>query len=174
MFGIGGFELFLILLFGFLIFGPDKLPGIAKTVGQAIAKFRQAQEDMSGTLKNEVFNKDADEPFKNPFDVIDDAAAKAKKGADEAKKTAKVVSQKAESFSERKARYDRERAARKAEEKAASEAAAKKAAQAASADPLPDTAAKTVGEASDAAASAATATTAETAAASASTEEKGD
>ena len=31
MFGIGGFELFLILLFGFLVFGPDKLPALAKT-----------------------------------------------------------------------------------------------------------------------------------------------
>ena len=55
MFGIGGFELFLILLFGFLIFGPEKLPAIAKTVGQAIGKFRKAQEEMSGTLKAEVF-----------------------------------------------------------------------------------------------------------------------
>ena len=34
MFGIGGFELFLILLFGFLIFGPDKLPAMAKTLGR--------------------------------------------------------------------------------------------------------------------------------------------
>ncbi|MEF2672829.1 twin-arginine translocase TatA/TatE family subunit, partial [Adlercreutzia sp.] len=42
MFGIGGFELFLILLFGFLIFGPDKLPAMAKTLGKAIAKFRNA------------------------------------------------------------------------------------------------------------------------------------
>ena len=33
MFGIGGFELFLILLFGVLIFGPDKLPAMAKTLG---------------------------------------------------------------------------------------------------------------------------------------------
>ena len=38
MFGIGGFELFLILLFGFLIFGPDKLPAIAKTLGKADRK----------------------------------------------------------------------------------------------------------------------------------------
>ena len=88
MFGIGGFELFLILLFGFLIFGPEKLPAIAKTVGQAIGKFRKAQEEMSGTLKAEVFDKDAAEPFKNPLDVIDNAAAKAQKGADTAKKAA--------------------------------------------------------------------------------------
>ena len=39
MFGIGGFELFLILLFGFLIFGPDKLPQLAKTIGMAVQKF---------------------------------------------------------------------------------------------------------------------------------------
>lgn len=38
MFGIGGFELFLILLFGFLIFGPDKLPAMAEDPRQAIAK----------------------------------------------------------------------------------------------------------------------------------------
>ena len=45
MFGIGGFELFLILLFGFLIFGPDKLPAMAKTIGKAIAKFRKPVND---------------------------------------------------------------------------------------------------------------------------------
>ena len=77
MFGIGGFELFLILLFGFLIFGPDKLPAMAKTLGKAIAKFRNAQEEMSGVLKGEmVFDKDAEDPFKNPLDALDEAAAK--------------------------------------------------------------------------------------------------
>lgn len=119
MFGIGGFELFLILLFGFLIFGPEKLPDIAKTVGKAIAKFRSAQEEMNGVLKGEVFDKDSDEPFKNPLDMIDNAAAKASKASESAKKTAAQVSEKAESFSERKARYDRERAAKKAAEAAA-------------------------------------------------------
>ena len=76
MFGIGGFELFLILLFGFLIFGPDKLPAMAKTLGKAIAKFRNAQEEMSGVLKGEmVFDKDAEgnmgcNDFRNVHDVI--------------------------------------------------------------------------------------------------------
>lgn len=98
MFGIGGFELFLILLFGFLIFGPDKLPAMAKTIGKAIAKFRNAQEEMSGVLKGEmVFDKDAEDPFKNPLDALDEAAAKAKKGADSAKKAASAVSKKAAS-----------------------------------------------------------------------------
>uniref|UniRef100_UPI0015543445 Sec-independent protein translocase subunit TatA/TatB n=1 Tax=Adlercreutzia sp. ZJ473 TaxID=2722822 RepID=UPI0015543445 len=147
MFGIGGFELFLILLFGFLIFGPDKLPAMAKTAGQAIAKFRKAQEEMSGTLKAEVFDKDADAPFKNPLDVIDNAAAKTKKTADAAKKTAAEAAEKAESFAERKARYDRERAARKAAEKEAAEAAAAAAATAAAAEPVAEVAGKAVIEA---------------------------
>lgn len=125
MFGIGGFELFLILLFGFLVVGPEKLPEIAKTVGKGIAKFRAAQDEMNGVLKGQVFDKDAEDPFKNPLDLIDDAAAKAQKAGKEAKKTAEKAVEKAESFSERKARYDRERAEKKAAEKAAAEAAAK-------------------------------------------------
>ena len=96
MFGIGGFELFLILLFGFLIFGPDKLPAMAKTIGKAIAKFRNAQEEMSGVLKGEmVFDKDAEDPFKNPLDALDDVAAKASKGATAAKKAASTATKKA-------------------------------------------------------------------------------
>ena len=105
MFGIGGVELFLILLFGFLIFGPDKLPAMAKTIGAAIAKFRSAQEEMNKVIKTEVYDPNSDEPFKNPLEAL------AKVG-DTAKKE-----EKAESFSERKARYDKERAAKKAAEK---------------------------------------------------------
>lgn len=135
MFGIGGFELFLILLFGFLIVGPEKLPEIAKTVGKGIAKFRAAQDEMNGVLKGQVFDKDAEDPFKNPLDLIDDAAAKAQKAGKEAKKTAEKAVEKAESFSERKARYDRERAEKKAAEKAAAEEAAKAEAEAAKAAP---------------------------------------
>lgn len=70
MFGIHGIEIFLILLFGFLIFGPDKIPVIAKTLGQAINKFRGAQEEMSKVIKTEVYDPASDEPFKNPLDAL--------------------------------------------------------------------------------------------------------
>ena len=66
MFGIGGFELFLILLFGFLIFGPDKLPAMAKTLGKAINKFRSAQEEMNKVIKTEVYDPTSDEPRRPP------------------------------------------------------------------------------------------------------------
>ena len=104
MFGIGGFELFLILLFGFLVFGPDKLPAIAKTVGKAIGKFRSAQEEMNKVIKTEVYDPNSDEPFKNPLDALSKISEVGKS------------EEKTESFSERKAKYDKERAAKKAAE----------------------------------------------------------
>lgn len=144
LFGIGGFELFLILLFGFLLFGPDKLPAMAKTLGKAIGKFRNAQEEMNKVIKNEVYDPDSDEPFKNPLDVMEKAADAGKKAANGASKAvnsaskavqathsapSKAASQqprtvaKQESFSERKARYDRERAAKQAADAEKAEAA---------------------------------------------------
>lgn len=113
MFGIGGFELVLILVFGFLIFGPDRLPAIAKTVGQAIAKFRNAQEEVTKVVQNEIYDPSSDEPFKNPLDAIEKVGKQS---------TNKTVA-KQESFSERKARYDREKAAKKAAEEKAAESA---------------------------------------------------
>lgn len=101
MFGIGGFELFIILLFGFLIFGPDKLPEIAKTVGAAIAKFKKAQEEMSAVLKSEVL----------------EASEQADKKSSSVKNNnAKEEASEPETFAERKARYDKERAERRQRE----------------------------------------------------------
>lgn len=185
MFGIGGFELFLILLFGFLLFGPDKLPAMAKTLGKAIGKFRNAQEEMNKVIKNEVYDPDSDEPFKNPLDVMEKAADAGKKAANGASKAvnsaskavqathsapSKAASQqprtvvKQESFSERKARYDRERAAKQAADAEKAEAA--KQAALAAAD------AKSTEAATPAAAAPASATPA--ANQSASTEAKGE
>lgn len=121
MFGIGGFELFLILIFGFLIFGPDKLPDIAKTIGKFINRFRTSSQEMSETLKTGFFDKDSDEPFKNPVETME-----------KVKKTE-------ESFSERKARYDKERAeAKKAAEKKAAEQSQKVADQPSKTDAEPE------------------------------------
>ena len=70
MFGLSGIEIFLILLFGFLIFGPDKLPQIAKTIGKAVRKFRSAQEEMNKVVKTEIYDPSSDEPVKNPLKEI--------------------------------------------------------------------------------------------------------
>lgn len=125
MFGIGGFELFIILLFGFLVFGPDKLPEMAKTLGAALRKFKQAQEEMEQVIKGEVLEADRG------------ASPSGKAGSS---KPAPNASQ--ESFAARKARYDKQRAEREAARRAELDAnrramreeAARKAASAASSD----------------------------------------
>ena len=137
LFGIGGFELFIILIFGFLIFGPDKLPEIAKTVGKGIARFREAQQEMNEVIGSEkiIDLNNPDEPFKNPVEALDRIAQRQeekKSGSSSVKSdmTAKGASPaqvddsepKQESFTERKARYERERAARKAAEAQAEKA----------------------------------------------------
>jgi len=50
MFGIGTNELILILIITLLIFGPSKLPDLAKSMGKAISEFRKAS---SGILDEE-------------------------------------------------------------------------------------------------------------------------
>ena len=189
LFGIGGFELFLILLFGFLLFGPDKLPAMAKTLGKAIGKFRNAQEEMNKVIKNEVYDPDSDEPFKNPLDVMEKAADAGKKAANGASKAvssaSKAVSSHSsstataskprpagqqESFSERKARYDRERAAKQAAEAERAEAAKRAALAAADAKSAEAAAPETAAQAAPAASAAPAALAAQSSA----TETKGE
>lgn len=45
MFGIGVPELVLILVIGLIVFGPGKLPGVGKALGQSIKEFKQANSD---------------------------------------------------------------------------------------------------------------------------------
>lgn len=111
MFGIGGFELFLILLFGFLIFGPDKLPALAKTIGQAIGKFRDAQAEMTEQLKlDELLKQDAAKAGPGAAGGTVKGAAQPAKGAVQAG-SGDQADEKPLSFSERKARYEQQRAA---------------------------------------------------------------
>ena len=72
MFGISGFELLLVAVFALMIFGPDKIPEIARTVSKAIKTFKRAQADMERLINLEMYSNDPDKatsPFapKDPF-----------------------------------------------------------------------------------------------------------
>ena len=50
MFGIGGGELVFILFIALMLFGADKIPDIARTLGKTVAQFKNATND----IKNEI------------------------------------------------------------------------------------------------------------------------
>lgn len=60
MFGIGGGELIFIMFIVLMLFGSDKIPEIARTMGKAMAQLKNATND----IKNEI-QKGAEE---NGFD----------------------------------------------------------------------------------------------------------
>ncbi|WP_321973984.1 twin-arginine translocase TatA/TatE family subunit [Paratractidigestivibacter sp.] len=112
MFGIGETELVLILLFAFMIFGPDKLPGMGKTLGRALRQFRNAQEGFTQVVQTEIVDPAteamSDSP-KKPNREFDEDADLDGEGAAPVKK--------AETFAERKRRLEAERKAKEAAEK---------------------------------------------------------
>lgn len=55
MFGIGGSELIFIILIAVMLFGADKIPEIARTLGKGMAQLKNATED----IKSEI-NKSAE------------------------------------------------------------------------------------------------------------------
>lgn len=114
MFGIGEGELAIIVVFGFLLFGPDKLPQMGRTIGRAIRQFRETQEKMTAVVQSEIIDP-VSEAASAPVKPKKAAAIDDDSDADEdAAETAAPA--KKETFAERRARL--------AAEKAASEGAA--------------------------------------------------
>lgn len=113
MFGIGEGELAIIVVFGFLLFGPDKLPQMGRTIGRAIRQFRETQEKMTAVVQSEIIDpvsEAASAPVKPKKTAVDDDSDADKDAAETAAPAKK------ETFAERRARL--------AAEKAASEGAA--------------------------------------------------
>ena len=114
MFGIGEGELAIIVVFGFLLFGPGKLPQMGRTIGRAIRQFRETQEKMTAVVQSEIIDpvsEAASAPVKPKKAAATDDDSDADEDAAE-----KAAPAKKETFAERRARL--------AAEKAASEGAA--------------------------------------------------
>jgi TatA/E family protein of Tat protein translocase len=63
VFGIGSTELLIIGVFAFIIFGPDKVPELARTVGKFWKQFNEVREGMEKTIRMEMYAKDSDTEF---------------------------------------------------------------------------------------------------------------
>jgi TatA/E family protein of Tat protein translocase len=124
LFGIGFTELLIILVFGFLIFGPDKLPKVARTAGHAIGKFRELQKEAKEVVKLDNFiDPDAEDPFGNSVEAAeklkDVAVRNAKDLKDDAlgvaSDTKDSLKDRKETLSEKKAEYDAKKKQREKE-----------------------------------------------------------
>lgn len=137
MFGIGEGELAIIVVFGFLLFGPDKLPQMGRTIGRAIRQFRETQEKMTAVVQSEIIDpvsEAASAPVKPKKAAATDDDSDADEGAAETAAPAKK-----ETFAERRARLAAEKAASEAAaegEGAAEESEAEGAEPAAAAEPV--------------------------------------
>lgn len=137
VFGIGEGELAIIVVFGFLLFGPDKLPQMGRTIGRAIRQFRETQEKMTAVVQSEIIDP-VSEAASAPVKPKKAAATDDDSDADEdAAETA--APEKKETFAERRARLAAEKAASEAVaegEGAAEESEAEGAEPAAAAEPV--------------------------------------
>ncbi len=74
---IGMTELFFIGVVALIVFGPRKLPQMARTIGKAMAEFRKATSDFKETWEKEVdFEEFKDEGKIKPILAIDNSISK--------------------------------------------------------------------------------------------------
>lgn len=125
MFGIGEGELALIVLFAFLVFGPDKLPGMGRTLGRALRQFKNAQEGFTEVVQTNIVDPAAEamsdtpkRPNRKHEEALDEDADLDLPEGEEAPRPKRT-----ETFAERRKRLAEEKAARDAAEKAAAAAA---------------------------------------------------
>ena len=143
VFGIGEGELAIIVVFGFLLFGPDKLPQMGRTIGRAIRQFRETQEKMTAVVQSEIIDP-VSEAASAPVKPKKAAATDDDSDADE-DATETAAPAKKETFAERRARLAAEKAASEgaAEGEAAAEEPEAEGAES-TAEPEADTAAEPV------------------------------
>jgi Tat protein translocase TatB subunit len=68
--GMGPLELLLILVLALMVFGPDKLPEIARQLGKVVAEVRRITSDVSTEINRTIAietDKTPDPPPRNAF-----------------------------------------------------------------------------------------------------------
>jgi sec-independent protein translocase protein TatB len=70
MFDVGFAEIFLLALIGLLVLGPERLPGVARTVGGFVRKARASWVSLRRTIESELAEADLSTPIKKASEEI--------------------------------------------------------------------------------------------------------
>lgn len=63
---VGPFEILVVMVLALIVYGPEKLPEIARTVGKALADFRRVVDDAKGEFEAGLRFDEDDEPYDHP------------------------------------------------------------------------------------------------------------
>ena len=70
MFDVGFAELFLLALIGLLVLGPERLPGVARTLGGFVRKARASWISLRNTIQSELNEADISAPIKKTSEEL--------------------------------------------------------------------------------------------------------
>ncbi len=54
MFNIGPMELMIILVLALIVFGPQRLPEIGRSIGRSLREFRRASDEIRGEIERDL------------------------------------------------------------------------------------------------------------------------
>lgn len=80
MFGIGGGELVFIIFIALMLFGSDKIPDVARTMGKAMAQLKNATNDIKSEITKSAEEHGFDEGIKNLTSGFNQEVDKLKEG----------------------------------------------------------------------------------------------
>jgi sec-independent protein translocase protein TatA len=64
VFNIGPTELIIILVLALIVFGPQRLPEIGRSIGRSLREFRRASDEIRGEIERDL-DDDQTRPTKN-------------------------------------------------------------------------------------------------------------
>ena len=70
MFDVGFTEIFLLALIGLLVLGPERLPGVARTIGGYVRKARSSWISLRNTIESELAEADISAPIKQTSEEL--------------------------------------------------------------------------------------------------------
>jgi sec-independent protein translocase protein TatA len=82
MFGIGGGELIFIIFIALMLFGSEKIPDVARTMGKAMAQFKNATNEIKSEIQKGVESNGLDTSINELTSTFNDEVEKVKSGLD--------------------------------------------------------------------------------------------